>query len=80
MDLVKNNEPSLALFSDNKGLYHYQQILEQSKYSLNKEGVILFEIPANRDDEIISLVTKYYNNFKIIKDYANLSRVLIIRS
>ena len=80
MDLVKNNEPSLALFSDNNGLYHYQQILQQSKYNLNKEGVILFEIPANRDEEIIALVSKYYNNYKIIKDYANLSRVLIIRS
>lgn len=80
MDLVKNNEPALALFSDNKGLYHYEQILIQSKYNLNDNGIILFEIPANRDLEIIDLVKKYYNNYEIIKDYANLSRVLIIRS
>lgn len=78
-NLVKNNEPHLALFSDNKGLYHYEQILIQSKFNLKEDGIILFEIPSNRDDEIIELVNKYYSNFKIIKDYNKLSRVLIIR-
>ena len=79
--LVKNNEPHLALFSPNLGLYHYEQILIQSKTNLNKNGFIIFEIPSNRDDEILSLVNKYYNhNISIVKDYNNLSRVLIIRS
>lgn len=80
MDLVKNNEPHLALYSPNKGLYHYEQILIMSKHNLNKDGIIIFEIPDHRDDEIISLVTKYYKNYTIKKDYNNLSRVLIIRS
>lgn len=79
-NLVKNNEPHLALYSDNKGLYHYEQILIQSKYSLKEKGVIIFEIPSNKDDELSALVKKYYNNFKIVKDYNKLSRVLIIRS
>ena len=80
MDLVKNNEPSLALFSPNDGLYHYDQILKQSKERLNNKGIIIFEIPSGRDEEIKKLVLKYYNNYEIIKDYNNLSRVLIIRS
>lgn len=80
MDLVKNNEPSLALFSPNEGLYHYDQILKQSKERLNNKGIIIFEIPSGRDEEIKNLVLKYYNNYEIIKDYNNLSRVLIIRS
>lgn len=79
-DLVKCNEPHLALYSDNKGLYHYEQILIQSKNNLNPNGFIIFEIPANRDDEILKLFNKYYNNITIIKDYNNLSRVVIIRS
>ena len=79
-ELVRNNEPHLALFSQNFGLYHYEQILIQSKYNLNNKGVIIFEIPSNRDEEILSLVNKYYSNISIIKDYNNLSRVLIIRS
>ncbi len=77
--LVKNNEPHLALYSSNKGLYHYEQILIQSKYNLNEDGIIIFEIPSNRDIEIIELVKKYYNDFNIIEDYNKLSRVLIIR-
>lgn len=79
-NLVKNNEPSLALFSKNKGLYHYEQILIQTQINLKKSGYILFEIPANRDQEILSLFSKYYSNINIIKDYNNLSRVVIIRS
>jgi len=78
--LVKNNEPHLALYSENKGLYHYEQILIQSKINLKENGFILFEIPSNRDEELIELVNKYYNNIiSIVKDYNKLSRVLIIR-
>lgn len=79
-DLVKKHEPHLALYSDNKGLYHYNQILIQSKNNLKENGFIVFEIPSNRDNEIKELVEKYYSKYKIIKDYNNLSRVLIIRS
>ena len=79
-DLVKKHEPHLALYSEEKGLYHYNQILIQSKSNLKDNGFIIFEIPSNRDDEIITLVNKYYKDYKIVKDYNNLSRVLIIRS
>lgn len=79
-NLVKNNEPHLALYSPNKGLYHYEQILIQSKYNLKHNGYIIFEIPANRDEELLQLVNTYYNDIKIIKDYNKLSRVMIIRS
>lgn len=78
--LVKDNEPHLALYSPNLGLYHYEQILIQSKNNLKENGFIIFEIPSNRDDEILELVNIYYHNISIIKDYNNLSRVLIIRS
>ena len=80
-NLVKNNEPHLALYSPNKGLYHYEQILIQSKNNLKNNGYIIFEIPSNRDDEILQLVNKYYNNINNNNiTYNKLSRVLIIRS
>lgn len=78
--LVKDNEPHLALYSPNLGLYHYEQILIQSQNNLKENGFIIFEIPSNRDDEILELVNIYYHNISIIKDYNNSSRVLIIRS
>ena len=81
-NLVKNNEPHLALYSPNQGLYHYEQILIQSKNNLKEKGYIIFEIPSNRDEELINLFSNYYSKDKItiIQDYNKLSRVLIIRS
>lgn len=76
MSLVKDNEPSLALYSPNNGLYHYEEIMKQA--NLSKDGIIIFEIPSNRDPEIILLVNKYFESYKIIKDYNNLSRVIIL--
>lgn len=79
MDLVKNNEPALALFSDNNGMYHYQEILKQSLTHLTNNGCILFEIPSHKDSVFIELVNKYFNEYRIVKDNNNLSRVLILK-
>lgn len=78
MSLVKDNEPALALYSPNEGLYHYEEIMKQAQNHLNKGGCILFEIPSNKDDKIIKLVLNYFNEYKIIKDNNNLSRVIIL--
>ena len=43
------------------------------------DGCILFEIPSNKDDKIIKLVLKYFNEYKIIKDNNHLSRVIILK-
>ena len=79
MDLVKNNEPALALFSANKGMHHYQEILKQSKTHLNDNGCILFEIPSHKDEVFIELVSQYFDDYKIVKDNNNLSRVIILK-
>ena len=79
MDLVRNNEPKLALFSDDNGLYHYKTILDQSLNCLKENGIIIFEIPDNKCDLISEYAKKYYNDIKVIKDYNNQRRVLIIR-
>ena len=79
MSLVKDNEPSLALYSPNEGLYHYEEIMKQAQNHLSMDGCILFEIPSNKDDKIIKLVLKYFNEYKIIKDNNHLSRVIILK-
>ncbi len=43
-DIVKNNEPNLALYADNDGLEFYEKILSYSKAVLNKKNIIAFEI------------------------------------
>ena len=36
-DLVKNNEPELALYADNDGLYYYEEILKNAKNYLEEK-------------------------------------------
>ena len=44
MDIVKNNEPHIALYSKNNGLYFYEEILKQCKKNLKEKYLIAFEI------------------------------------
>ena len=77
MDLVYLNEPHLALFSDNNGLYHYEEILKQSRLSAN--GVIIFEIAYNKGHEMRQLAQSYYPDVQILKDINNNDRIMIIQ-
>ena len=67
-ELMQSNvvkyEPKGALFvSDYNPLLYYRTILNFSKLSLNKNGIIYFEINENYKDEIIELVHNYgYSN------------------
>lgn len=79
MPLVYDNEPHLALFSDEGGLYHYRRIIESSKKLLNPGGYIVLEIAYNRRKEMESLVSQYFKNFEIKKDNYNNDRIMIIK-
>lgn len=80
MDIVKNNEPNIALFADNEGLYYYEEILKTCKDYLNDEYLIAFEIGATQKDKIIALVNKYLPNSNIIskKDMQGRDRMIFI--
>ena len=80
MDIVKNNEPNIALFADNEGLYYYEEILKSCKDYLNDEYLIAFEIGATQKDKIIALVNKYLPNSNIIskKDMQGRDRMIFI--
>ena len=43
-DIVRKNEPSLALYADNEGLYYYEKIIKQAKKNLKEKFIIAFEI------------------------------------
>ncbi len=79
-DIVKNNEPHLALFAENKGLYFYEQILKDSKRVLNGKSIIAFEIGYNLKDGILKLISKYYPEANVItkKDYNDYDRYIFI--
>ena len=80
MDIVKNNEPHLALYADNNGLYCYEEILKNCKKNLNKSFLIAFEIGENQKEDITNLAYKYLNNIEVIckKDMQERDRMLFI--
>ena len=81
-DIVKNNEPHLALYAGEKGLDIYERIIKDCKEYLNDNGWLLFEIGCNQALDIKCLLNKYninYSEVKVYKDYNNLDRIIIIR-
>ena len=75
-------EPQIALFAKNKGLEFYQRILKISKYLLNPNGMIIFEIGATLGEDIKKLALDIYPkaNIKIEKDFNGFDRFMFIET
>ena len=80
MDIVYNNEPHLALFADNNGLYFYDKILKECKNYLNDKFLIAFEIGYKQGDDIKYLAYKYLDDIEVVveKDYSDKDRFVFI--
>ena len=80
MDIVKNNEPYIALYADMDGLYFYDKILSECKNYLKKNFIIAFEIGYSEAEDIVDMANKYLNNIdiKIEKDYSDRDRYIFI--
>lgn len=80
MDIVKNNEPELALYADNAGLYYYEYILKNISDYLNDDYLIAFEIGYKQGQKIVDLCNKYLPNSKISieKDLSDKDRFAFI--
>ena len=78
--LVVDNEPHLALFAENDGMYYYEKILEMSKKNLSSSGSIFFEIGYNQREKIMPIIKKHFplSKVKIVKDLNKNDRVVII--
>ena len=75
-DIVKNNEPHIALYAKDKGLYFYKEILKR------KAKLFAFEIGSNQKDKILGIINAYYPKAKVItkKDLNNLDRYIYVIS
>lgn len=80
MDIVKNNEPEIALYAENHGLACYESILKNCRKYLNKEAMIAFEIGYRQGEEIIKLTSKYLQEatIRIEKDMQGRDRFAFI--
>lgn len=80
MPIVKNNEPHIALYAKDNGLYFYKEILKQAHEYLNEKFIIAFEIGDLQGSSIIELASKYFPGAKIIleKDLQHFDRFIFI--
>ena len=79
-EIVKNNEPHIALYANNNGLEYYEIILKDIKKYINKPGIIALEIGMNQGKKIKEIAKKYLKNydFSIEKDLTGKDRFIFI--
>lgn len=79
-DVVKNNEPSIALYADNDGLYFYDEILKNCMDYLNDKFMIAFEIGCTQGERIKNMALKYLGDVSVSieKDLSGRDRFVFI--
>ena len=77
-ELVKNNEPSIALYGGVDGLECYKKILKNIKRNLNEKYLIAFEIGKNQGEEVKLLIEEHLENVEVIikEDYQEKARMV----
>ena len=79
-DIVKDNEPHLALYAGVNGLDCYEKILMNISNHMKDRCLIAFEIGYEQSKDIINLINKYLDNVKIEvkKDLSEKDRMIFI--
>ena len=76
---VKCYDPHLALDGGDNGLVYYERILKKVGGRLRPWGNLLLEIGANQGEDILKLAEENgYKDAKLIKDLAQLDRIIIV--
>src|SRR5574344_212467 len=79
-DIVKNNEPAVALYADNHGLYYYEYILSKASKNLKNKSLIAFEIGYKQGPTIKDMALKYFPDSRILieKDMEGNDRFIFV--
>ncbi len=81
MEIVKNNEPHIALYADNNGLYYYEEMLKNIRGYLRDKYLIAFEIGESQGEALKELSKKYLGIEAIIeKDMQGRDRFAFIKT
>lgn len=80
MDIVKNNEPHLALYAPNNGLYFYEEILKNAQNYLKEKFIIAFEIGEEQGASVAEIAKEYFPQaeIKLEQDLQRLDRFIFI--
>lgn len=81
-EIVRDNEPFLALYGGIDGLDCYRKILANVKPYLNDKFLIAFEIGESQKEEIYDIVDKYLKDVEITckKDLYGRNRMIFVRN
>ena len=80
MDLVKNNEPHIALYAKDNGLYFYKKIIDNINDITKDKYLVCFEIGNMQKDMIINYIKEKLKDIYISseKDYSGKDRFIFI--
>ncbi len=80
MNIVRDNEPNIALYASNNGLEIYERIFKDINKHINKKFLIALEIGYKQGNAIKNIINKYMNNIeiKIEKDLNNKDRYIFV--
>ncbi len=80
MDIVKHNEPHIALYASDNGLHYYEAIIKNIPNITKDKYLVCFEIGATQSVAIANIANKYLKDINISteKDYAGLERYIFI--
>lgn len=78
--MVKDNEPHVALFGGNDGLYFYRKIFKEVKPLLNDRALLAFEMGFDQRELMEEAIHEFFGDypFEIIKDMNGKDRMLFI--
>lgn len=78
--VVKDNEPHVALFGGNDGLYFYRKIFQEIEPLLNERALLAFEMGFDQRELMEEALLEYFPNdrHEIIKDINGKDRMLFI--
>ena len=79
-EIVKTNEPHLALYAGNEGLDCYKKILKDINKNLKEKFLIAFEIGADQAKDIETLINNYLKDVQIVikKDLQGRDRMIFV--
>ena len=81
MDIVKNNEPHLALYAKDNGLYFYKKIIKEAKDYVKDKFIIAFEIGEEQGSDVVELAHKFFpeTDISLEKDLRSFDRFVFIK-
>lgn len=79
-DIVKENEPHLALYAGKDGLDCYKKILKEVKNHVEEKYLLAFEIGSTQKNDVVNLIHEYLGDVQVEpkKDLQGRDRMIFV--